>query len=177
MPRNMYTDAGRPGHALGRTDYSPEEQARLVMTLPMMPASRVVHFFPGRTANGIRGAARRLGIRRYRGRDVYRWWTWREKRQLETLALAGQSAREIASQLGRSIDSVKHQARARGISLKQRGERSASAKYSDTLCERIRTMHDEGVGPKAIFTQLQAEGVDITWWGFHSIVYYKRTAI
>src|SRR5688572_27380709 len=101
MPRNMYTDTGRPGFVLGRIDYTPEEQARLVFTLPNMPASRAVRFFPGRTANGIRGAARRLGIRRYRGRVNYRFWSWAEKHQLRDMAHQGKSARYIAEALGR----------------------------------------------------------------------------
>lgn len=81
------------------------------------------------------------------------------------------TAAEIGGRLGRGVDSVKHKARAIGVSLRTYGERCPWAKYSDHDCELARRLHEEGMSLPLI-----AEKLEIPYWAVHSIVYFKRAS-
>jgi hypothetical protein len=85
--------------------------------------------------------------------------------------LAGQVAPAvIAERLGtRTRAAVIARGRLLHISLMSYGEHHPAAKYSDALVEQARTLHDEGIKPRAI-----AEQLGIPVGAVKSFVYYQH---
>lgn len=100
-----------------------------------------------------------------------RLWTDAEDKIIRLMA-PEYSAAQIARSLDRTTDAVKNRCRAKRVSLKKRGERAESAKYSNAITEWARQLHDDGVRPKVI-----SEVLRIPYWSVHSMVYYKRGVV
>ena len=80
-------------------------------------------------------------------------WTDADDRKLRQLA-GTTSAAAIGQVLGRGESAIYKRAQRIGVSLLRVGERRAGAKYSDELIERVRDLHDSGVGPTEISRRL-----------------------
>lgn len=95
-------------------------------------------------------------------------WTSRDVAILRAMAPRCSSF-EIAAELGRTSDAVKHAARRHGIELRKCGEAVPNARYSDDLIEKARQLHDQGYGPRWISRRLQ-----INEWTLRSALYYRQ---
>ena len=95
---------------------------------------------------------------------------WTEQ-EIETLKGLGKdkTSSEIGKILNRSHDSVKHKAKQLKISLRKKGEKCSWAKYSNSVVEQARFLHDEGYKPKQISKLLS-----VPYWNICDFVYYKR---
>ncbi len=78
------------------------------------------------------------------------------------------SLNEIASHLGRTVDSVKAFAQAKNISLMKRGENHWAAKVSDEDVELCRRLHEDGMPVKLI-----ARKMEMQWSHVRNIIYYR----
>lgn len=101
-------------------------------------------------------------------RANWRAWHWEEVAMMRRMAGTATAA-QIAAQLGRGVDSVKHMARANKISLKLYGERAPGAIWSDADVEAVRQLHDDGTPPREIRRRFP----HITPSGLHDILYYR----
>lgn len=83
--------------------------------------------------------------------------------------VGSKTSAEIGREIGRTSDSVKHQVRKIGLSLKLRGDKCSWTKYSDHDCELARCLHSDGMPVKII-----SEKLEIPSHALHSILYFKR---
>lgn len=97
-------------------------------------------------------------------------WTFAEKKQLRQMAPTHNAA-QIGKVLGRTTHAVRQQAHLQKVRLQKAGDRNARTKYSDSLVEAIRSMHEGGKGP----TQIAREtGVPIG--NVKAFVYFSNRA-